>query len=722
MTFRDLTRFIVLCCAISVPAGPVSWYGALKTRGVYLQDQKGVLNVQLKGPSLYWSTLDGAPFYNERTVDFFVDSMDISVIRASMAIKDWSLGKTIYDGKGNFGYLSAEVPDAKTRQKALIQDVVQAAIRNDIYVIVDWHSPTAAREQAEAIAFFTEMGVLYKDVPNVIFEIYNEPYAISFSTVYAYSRAVIAAIRKTGNNNLILVGSPDFSSHPNQMADMGLNSEFANIAYTLHFGATDEVTTGGRAKAADSAIQKQQVVVFASQWSGGSSAGGNPNVAASGAWMNWMDNREISSCYWAVSASSDPESIWGSQADRWTLNGLTESGRIFHEYMKMSMGSTRTGYPIGQNLTLDLVEGDSVTVSLADLKATTGASVDSVFGVPEGMGRLVTDGRSITYKAPALADSGWITANYVLDLAGKTNKSRLSLRVHRKPRVPSRRLPIAKNRAAEWSVADLGIADPDGDSVVFVSGLAASGSFKVSADKKRLQYTPAPGLVGAGVDSVELAADVVVSDGRTQGTGKLTFVVKNTPPTAHDTAFSVSNQSTLQLGLADFAAMDVDVDSLSFAGATLGVGYPGRVLLDSSRRSLVYEPDPRTTSAGGETVSVQAAITDGTDTLLRTVSIDVTGAGAAIHRNPTRIGTRAVAALGIAWIGRSSVRLDLPAQGETVLEIYRMDGRREATCLRGVLPAGSHEVALPADLGSGIHHLRLRQEGREATTRLFWRN
>ena len=142
--------------------GPVSQYGQLMT-GKNSQNQgriygscegvKDGAEVQVRGMSLYWSLMPEAmEFWTEEGITTMVNDMNIQIVRAAMATKasdDWK-------GEWNGIQLKGWEGD-KTNQTNFVKTVVEAAIKNDIYVIIDWHSHQAHEEVSNAVKFFTEM-------------------------------------------------------------------------------------------------------------------------------------------------------------------------------------------------------------------------------------------------------------------------------------------------------------------------------------------------------------------------------------------------------------------------------------------------------------------------------------------------------------------------------------------------------------------------------------
>ena len=274
--------------------GPVSTYGELKANGGKLsgscpeyQNQA----VQVKGMSLFWSSGadSSTAFYTEKAVNLMVKDMGIEVIRFAMGVSNE------FD-KGR-GYITG----GEDLQKAYLKNVVNAAIDNDIYVIIDWHIESSTGYTDDAVKFFEYAAQTYGEYNNVIFEIWNEPTG-DMGTVKSHADRVIPAIRKY-SDNLILVGSPGWSSQPNACASAGISDK--NYGCTLHFYAATHQVGGGYDNNAKSAMNAG-VPVFATEWGTVSADGnGGANQSASQAWIDWMNQNKISWANWSASGVNE---------------------------------------------------------------------------------------------------------------------------------------------------------------------------------------------------------------------------------------------------------------------------------------------------------------------------------------------------------------------------------------------------------------------------------
>ena len=273
--------------------GPVSTYGELKANGSKLSGscpQYQNEAVQVKGMSLFWSSAadSATAFYTEKAVNLMVKDMGIEVLRFAMGVSN------SFD-KGR-GYITG----GEDLQKAYLKNVVNAAIENDIYVIIDWHIESSTGYTDDAVKFFDYAAETYGEYNNVIFEVWNEPTG-GWSEVKSHADRVISAIRKH-SDNLILIGSTGWSSNPAECA--GSFSD-KNYGCTLHFYAATHPANGDKAQSAASAMSKG-VPVFATEWGTVSADGnGGANQGESEKWISWMDQNKISWANWSASAVNE---------------------------------------------------------------------------------------------------------------------------------------------------------------------------------------------------------------------------------------------------------------------------------------------------------------------------------------------------------------------------------------------------------------------------------
>jgi len=144
---------------------PVALNGVLTVKNGKIVNKNGT-PPQLRGISFSWSLWQGRKYYNPAVVDWLASDFKASIIRASMGVQP------------DHGYLQEPA-----LQKQLIVNVVDQAIKDGIYVLIDWHDHHSNQHLPQSKEFFAEMAKKYKDVPNVIYEIWNEPEAISWDTV-----------------------------------------------------------------------------------------------------------------------------------------------------------------------------------------------------------------------------------------------------------------------------------------------------------------------------------------------------------------------------------------------------------------------------------------------------------------------------------------------------------------------------------------------------------
>jgi len=287
----------------------VDIHGLLHVEGNRIVNKNGDA-VSLAGNSFFWSNDNwgGDRYYTPEVVSWLQEDWNTTIVRAAMGVED------------SGGYL-----DNKTANKERVQTIVNAAIDVGLYVIIDWHSHHAEDNTDEAVNFFQEMATLYGEYDNVIYEIYNEPLDISWSnTIKPYALSVISAIRAIDPDNLIVVGTPEWSQRVDLAAADPI-TEFSNIAYTLHFYTIyHHQWLRDRANAA----LENGIALLITEWGliGYSLVDPEANE-----WMNWCFDNKMSHCNWAVNDKQEEWSILvpgASTTGGWSDDDLTDSGKL----------------------------------------------------------------------------------------------------------------------------------------------------------------------------------------------------------------------------------------------------------------------------------------------------------------------------------------------------------------------------------------------------------
>ncbi len=330
-TLKALVAAAAFCVSVNAFSVP-----ALSVNGnQVLQDG---LQVSLAGNSLFWSNngWGGENFYNTSVVSWLSNDWNSSIVRAAMGVEDPG------------GYF-----DDPISNKNKVTTIVDAAIAENMYVIIDWHSHNAhAHDWSQAINFFKEMAQTYGDHNNVIYEIYNEPLDISWSNdIKPYAEAVIEEIRAIDPDNLIVVGTPYYSQKVDD-ASLDPITGYDNIAYTLHYYAASH----GQAlrDKADTAMNNG-IALFVTEYGNVEANGdGNVDYTEGDAWYNWMQYNGISHANWSINNKDEGASVLvpsASTQGNWSINDLTESGNYTRDKLTNWSGGQANGYSyIAHNL------------------------------------------------------------------------------------------------------------------------------------------------------------------------------------------------------------------------------------------------------------------------------------------------------------------------------------------------------------------------------------
>ena len=296
----------------------VSYNGWLKVDGTQIKNEKGD-NFVLQGISSH-----GLQWYSDiltnDNLKKLKETWDVNTFRIAM-----------YTSEGGYIYNKEE-----TKQKLIT--IANNVIDLDMYVIIDWHilsdnNPNIYKEDSKA--FFEEISTLYKDTPNVIYEICNEPNGDSITwdnDVKPYAEEIIPIIRKNSPNSLIIVGTPNWCQKLKPSVQNPLN--YKNILYSCHFYAgthkqelRDEVSY---------ALENGLPVIISEWGTTDASGNGQVDVDESKTWIDFLKRNNISFINWSFSNKNESSALlksdFNNQKD---FNSyLTESGNLVKSLLK----------------------------------------------------------------------------------------------------------------------------------------------------------------------------------------------------------------------------------------------------------------------------------------------------------------------------------------------------------------------------------------------------
>ena len=315
MKFKIFTATVFLFYVITVKAQPVKQHGQLKVVGTTLTDVNDK-PVALQGMSFGWHNL-WPRFYNAGAVNELVSEWHCTVVRASMGIE-----------LNDKGYLKD--PEGSVQ---LMKNVIDACIKEGVYVIIDWHNHNIHLKEAKE--FFKQMAIGYGKYPNVIYELFNEPDYETWPEVKTYSEELIKTIRSIDAANIILVGSPKWDQDVQLPAADPIKG-YDNLMYTMHFYAgTHKQWLRDRT---DEAINKG-LPIFVSECAGMEATGDGPiDHAEWNKFLTWMNAKQLSWVAWSVSDKLETCSILNPSAasnGKWKNDDIKEWGKLIKESLKI---------------------------------------------------------------------------------------------------------------------------------------------------------------------------------------------------------------------------------------------------------------------------------------------------------------------------------------------------------------------------------------------------
>lgn len=314
-----LTMSMFACGKNSVSNEKQNAENALQLKGTQLFNSKGE-EIQLKGMSSHGLGWFG-DYINKESMKYVRDEMGGNVIRLAM----YSEGSGSYTASPN-------------TNKTKVYEGIDTAIELGMYVIVDWHilsdnDPNKYKEEAKE--FFKEVTEKYKDCPNIIYEICNEPNGNNVTwknNIKPYAEEVIPVIREKAPNSIVIVGTGNWCQDILDAANDPL--EFENIMYACHFYSGTH--TEWLRERVDTALVKGLPIIV-SEW-GTSVADGDGGVFPEETlkWVKFLEERNISWLNWSLCNKGEASAALKASASfdgNWTDEDLSESGKLVKEAM-----------------------------------------------------------------------------------------------------------------------------------------------------------------------------------------------------------------------------------------------------------------------------------------------------------------------------------------------------------------------------------------------------
>ena len=274
-----LSVIAVLALGLSASAqSPVERHGQLRVEGTQLVDSKGA-PVQLRGVSMGWHNM-WPRFYNQGTVDRLTGDWGADLVRCSVGVAHLDSG---FDCDSVAAY-------------AVVDSIVQGAVRNGAYVLVDFHSHP--NKLADAKRFFTHVAGKYGHLPNIMYEIWNEPTEVPWSECKVYAEELIPVIRALDPDGIVVVPTPRWDQEVDKAADDPITG-VPGLLYSLHYYAATH--TGWLRDKAQYALDKGLPLIMSECASMLHTGDGVVDTKEWDEWMCFADEKGISWAAWSIS-------------------------------------------------------------------------------------------------------------------------------------------------------------------------------------------------------------------------------------------------------------------------------------------------------------------------------------------------------------------------------------------------------------------------------------
>lgn len=295
---------------------PVERHGWLQVKGSALLDQQGD-TTQLAGVSFGWHNM-WPRFYNPDNVKVLAQDWKADIVRCAIGL---DLDENTYDKKPEWALEK-------------VDSIVRGAINEGIYVIIDFHSHDNNVELAKK--FFDQVSRKYGNVPNVLYEIWNEPREVPWQEIKDYAAQVIPVIRKNAPRSVVIVPTPRWDQDVDVAAAAPVEG-FDNLLYSLHYyAATHQDHYRDKAqKAVDAGLP-----IIVSESAAMLHTG--DGVIDTASWEQWLDMACKNGWSWVAWSLSDKDETCSmlrpsasSRGTNWTEADLKPWAVLVRHYLRL---------------------------------------------------------------------------------------------------------------------------------------------------------------------------------------------------------------------------------------------------------------------------------------------------------------------------------------------------------------------------------------------------
>jgi endoglucanase len=216
-----------------------------------------------------------------------------------------------------------------------LKPAVDYATKLGLYAIVDLHYiSNPYNNVANVNAFWTKIAPIFKDYPNVFYEVFNESSVMdSWATYKPTMQAWVTLIRGFAPQNIIIAGSPAWDQTMGAAATSPLTG--GNIIYSVHmYEQHYNKGNGGNVQQVNTAAKGVPLIM--TEWGfcncqGQPGAGTNIIGTYGTPMLNWLEGLGGSWTAWCASNSWLPDMFTGNNWDLRT--GQDEMGAFVKDWM-----------------------------------------------------------------------------------------------------------------------------------------------------------------------------------------------------------------------------------------------------------------------------------------------------------------------------------------------------------------------------------------------------